>query len=102
MIELASLGRLSADNGNERGKHDRIISWIHLGQLLEVGRDGPRSCSGWSLGPRIDELEPRGANEPWEQRADVGVLGVGHRHREPADASSRRDRLLGDEVATWS
>ena len=102
MIPGASLRRLSADDGHERGKHDRIISWIHLGQLLKVGRDGPRSCSGWSLCPRIDELEPCRPNESREQCADVGVFGVGHRHREAADTSGGRDRFLGDEVAAWS
>jgi hypothetical protein len=60
------LSREPADNGHEWRKNDRVVSGIYLGQLFEVGSDGPGSCAGRSLCPGVDEFEPGGPHEPRE------------------------------------
>ena len=49
---------------------------------------GPGPDPGGRLGPGVDDLEPGVAHQRGEQRADVGMAGVGHRQ----GARRRSDR----------
>ena len=79
------------------GRTIGVFPGVDPRERLQVARDRARADAGGRLGPGVDHLEPGVAHEPREERADVGMAGVGHGQRRSRDPPGRRDGLLGDD-----